>query len=72
MKHYTKIRTTVLIENHDENVYIYIYDENGDRERDIHRQEVILNVDTPSEALHKKSNKRSDGKTMTRTAGYAD
>ena len=54
-------------------MYIYIYDENGDRDIYIfHRQEVILNVDTPSEALHKNSNKRSDGKTMTRTAGYAD
>ena len=72
MKHYTKIRTTVLMKNHDENVYIYMTRMEIEIYIYIHRQEVILNVDTPSEALHKNSNKRSDGKTMTRTAGYAD
>ena len=53
-------------------MYIYMTRMEIERYIYIHRQEVILNVDTPSEALHKNSNKRSDGKTMTRTAGYAD
>ena len=36
----------------------------------LHRQEKVLNLDTPNEALHKNSNRRFDGTTTTRMATH--